>query len=50
MERVGKVWALSLDKSLLFHVKFPEETEARLLRYKRCNFLNQDVLKNIIRK
>lgn len=50
MERVEKIWVLSLDISLLFHVKFPEETEARLLKYKLCNFLNQDVLKNIIRK
>ena len=52
VERVGKVLTLTdfLDESLLFHIKFPEETEARLLRYKLCNFLTQEVLRIIIRK
>lgn len=33
-----------------FYLKFPEETEARILRYKLLNFLTQEVLRIIIRK
>lgn len=33
-----------------FNLKFPEETEARILRYKLLNFLTQEVLRIIIRK
>lgn len=55
MERVAKVLALMefLNKQSAFSPRipeFPEETEARLLRYKLRNFLTQEVLRIIIRK